>query len=374
MSVATIPIPVLDQIPGQDGAISFLKQAVARPHHAYVLAGPEGGGKRLAASAFAAALLCPQGGCGDCRACHLALEERHPNVFVIEPEGRDIHVDTIRSQVWHPIYLTAPEPGRKVFLIREADRLSLSAADALLKVLEEPPTDAVLLLSSARPDEFPDTIASRCHTVTFQPLAEDFIVEALEATGVPNDRALLFARLTGGNLGRARRLARDEDGLAFRDTARQALEMARSGVPGAIDAAEVVHKAAGSYKKEMGEELDRDLEPFLGPDGRVDDSFRGVARRVEERHKRRVRRAERDYIDWVLLSASSLLRDQALTAAGGDPAVRINLDLVLEPTDPAAAARAMGALEEARAAIADDTNLNLRLLLEQAFLKISEAA
>ena len=374
MSVATLPIPVLDQIPGQDSAISFLKQAVARPHHAYVLAGPEGGGKRLAASAFAAALLCSQGGCGECRACHLALEERHPNVFVIEPEGRDIHVDTIRSQVWHPIYLTAPEPGRKVFLIREADRLSPSAADALLKVLEEPPTDAVLLLSSARPDEFPDTIASRCHTVTFQPLAEDFIIEALEATGVPNDRALLFARLTGGNLGRARRLARDEDGLAFRDTARQALEMARSGVPGAIDAAEVVHKAAGSYKKEMGEELDRDLEPFLGPDGRIDDSFRGVARRVEERHKRRVRRAERDYIDWVLLSASSLLRDQALTAAGGDPAVRINLDLILEPTDPAAAARAMGALEEARAAIADDTNLNLRLLLEQAFLKISEAA
>ena len=83
--------PVLERVPGQDQAMAFLRQAASRPHHAYLLAGPEGGGKQLAARAFAAALLCPDGGCGECRACKLALAERHPNVFVVEPAGWNRH-------------------------------------------------------------------------------------------------------------------------------------------------------------------------------------------------------------------------------------------------------------------------------------------
>ena len=143
--------------------MAFLAGAAARPHHAYVLAGPEGSGKSLAARAFAAALLCHHGGCGECRDCRLALKDHHPNEFLVEPEGRDIHVDTIREEVWQPASRTAPEPGRKVFVIREADRLSPAAADTLLKVLEEPPADAVFLLLSARAHELPETVLSRCH-------------------------------------------------------------------------------------------------------------------------------------------------------------------------------------------------------------------
>ena len=89
-------------------------------------------------------------------------------MFIVEPEGRDIHVDTVRSEVWHPAYRTAPEPGRKVFLIREADRLNPAAADVLLKVLEEPPADAVIVLLSARPDELPETVTSRCQSRLLQ--------------------------------------------------------------------------------------------------------------------------------------------------------------------------------------------------------------
>src|SRR5207248_7087775 len=187
-----------------------------RPHHAYVLAGPEGSGKSLAARAFVATLLCHDGGCGHCRDCRLAADDRHPNEFVVEPEGRDIHVDTVRNEVWHPAYRTPPEPGRKIFLIREADRLNPSAADVLLKVLEEPPSDAVLVLLSARPDELPETVLSRCHVVTFLPLPESFVVEALGAEGVPREAALLAARLSGVILGRAPRTAMD-GGLAFRE-------------------------------------------------------------------------------------------------------------------------------------------------------------
>src|SRR5205807_6559233 len=107
-SVTSAP-SVLSRIPGQDRAMEFLTRAASRPHHAYLMAGPEGSGKQLAARAFAAALLCVDGGCGECRTCVLALGDRHPNVFIVEPEGRDIHVDTVRDEVWHPAYRTAPE-------------------------------------------------------------------------------------------------------------------------------------------------------------------------------------------------------------------------------------------------------------------------
>src|ERR687887_145230 len=244
-------VPVLERVPGQESATAFLRQAAARPHHAYLLAGPEGGGKQLAARAFAAALLCPDGGCGECRVCTLALAERHPNVFVVEPEGRDIHVDTVRSEVWHPAFRTAPEPGRKVFVIREADRLNPAAADVLLKVLEEPPADAVLVLLSARPDELPETVVSRCHVVAFFPLAEPFVARALEDEGVAPDVAMLAARLSGGNLGRARRIAAGRDGLSFRDAAREALALVAEGPAGALAAAEAVLAAADRYREAM---------------------------------------------------------------------------------------------------------------------------
>jgi DNA polymerase-3 subunit delta' len=372
-----VVVPVLQGVPGQERAIAFLTQAVARPHHAYVLAGPEGGGKTQGARAFAAALLCHLGGCGECRDCRLALAEKHPNQSIVEPEGRDIHVETVRTEVWQPAYRTAPEPGRKVFVIREADRLNPAAADVLLKVLEEPPTDAVIMLLSARPDELPETVLSRCHVVSFLPLSEPFIVDALVGEGADPTRASIAARLSGGNLGRARRLATDPHGMAFRDTAREALSLAASGPAGALTAADQVLVAADAYKKELAGSLQDELAPFLDERGRAEDAYRAAIRRIEERHKRQVRRAERDYVDRVLLAASALLRDRVVAAIGGDPTLLLNPDVATSPEDvrdvPAAAA-ALAACEEARAALADDVNLNTRLVLEQAFLRLAPVA
>lgn len=365
-------VPVLAAVPGQDHAITFLTLAVARPHHAYVLAGPEGGGKQLAARAFVAALLCHQGGCGTCRDCRLALDDRHPNAFVVEPEGRDIHVDTIRTEVWQPIHRTAPEPGRKVFMIREADRLNAAAADVLLKVLEEPPSDAVLLLLSARPHELPDTILSRCHVVTFSPLPERFVVDALVDEGAEPARAALAARLSGGNLGRARRLAMRDESLAFRDVAAEALGLAERGPDGALAAAEVIVASAAAYKKTMKDLLAEDLAPFTDERGRLDETYRGAIRRIEERHVRRERRAELDHVDWVLLAVSALLRDRILAEVGGDRSHLLNLDR--EPTSApvVASAKALAAIEATRAALAEELNLNTKMLLEQAFLEIAQ--
>jgi DNA polymerase-3 subunit delta' len=364
-----MPADVLDRVPGQDHAMAFLRQAAARPHHAYLLAGPEGGGKSLAARAFAAAILCERGGCGECRSCRLALEDKHPNEFLVEPEGRDIHVETVKQEIWHPAYRTAPEPGRKVFVIREADRLNPSAADALLKVLEEPPADAVFLLLSARPHELPETVLSRCHVVTFAPLSEAFVVRTLTAEGADPERAALAARLSGGNLGRARRLAMDEEGLGFREVARKALERAAAGPAGALDAAETVLVAAEKYRKALTESLKDELAPFLDDSGRPEEAYRGAVRRLEERHKRRVRRAERDYVDWVLLAASAILRDRVVVAVGGGGELLMNPDLPPAAEPVRASAGGIAALEEARAALAEELNLNVRLVLERAFLR-----
>src|SRR6266508_1697597 len=266
--MATVPEPVvLDRVPGQEGAMAFLRQAAVRPHHAYLLAGPEGCGKQLAVRAFAATLLCARGGCGECRDCRLALDDRHPNEFLVEPEGRDIHVDTIRSEVWHPAYRTAPEPGKKVFVIREADRLNPAAADTLLKVLEEPPADAVIVLLSARPDELPETVLSRCHVVTFQPLAEHFVADTLASEGADPSRALLAARLAGGNLGRARRLAMDPDGLAFRDVGAE---------PGAPGGPRGLHAWAGGHRGSEGRTgRGAEPEPTAGAGAGVPPACRG---------------------------------------------------------------------------------------------------
>ena len=352
--------------------MAFLRGALARPHHAYVLAGPEGSGKSLGARAFTAALLCPDGGCGACRACRLAMGDRHPNLFVVEPEGRDIHVDTIREEVWLPASRTAPEPGRKVFLIREADRLSPAAADTLLKVLEEPPADTVLLLLSARAHELPETIWSRCHVVTFTALSEPFVVEQLTSEGVPAVRARLAARLTGGNLGRARRLAEADDGLAFRDTAVEALALASRSPAGALEAADAVLTAAAAYKKGLASELNDELAPFLDERGRPEEAYRGAIKRIEVRFQRRERRAEREFVDRVLLGASALLRDRVAAAVGQPTSALLNPDLEAGgDLSVVRAAEALASMEEARAALADDVNLNTRLVVERAFLQLA---
>jgi DNA polymerase-3 subunit delta' len=303
-------------------------------------------------------------------------------MVVLEPSGPDILVGKDASDPntarWFAsrAYLTPPEPGRKIMVVLQADRLRVEAADVLLKVLEEPPTDTIFLLLSARPDELPDTVRSRCHDIAFPPLSEDFVVQTLVGEGLDEQRARLACRLAGGNLGRARRLASDERQLAaFRDDALAAASQAFEGPAGALTAAESLTSAAKDFRKRLGEELKEDLEPFLDDRGRPEDPFRSVVRRLEEQHERRLRRAEREFLDWSLLSLAAYWRDVVLVGSGGDPGLVINLDL--DVAGPAAswsapaAGRAWGAVEEARADLADETNLNPRLVLEKLFLRLS---
>ena len=330
--------------------------------------------------AFVAALLCDRGGCGECRSCRLALGERHPNLVVLEPTGPDILVGKGSSDPntarWFAsrAYLTPPEPGRKAMVVLQADRLRIEAADVMLKVLEEPPTDTVFVLLTARPDEIPETVRSRCQEVSFPPLSEEFVVEALQGEGLTRDRALLACRLAGGNLGRARRLAKSDQELTFRAVALAAADLASTGPAGALTAAMDLTAAAKEFRATLAKELAAELEPFLDQRGRPEDAFRGV-RRMEEQHERRLRRAEREFLDASLLALAAYFRDLVVTGSGGTEELLINLD---RPSDLAApgwtapaAGLAMGAVEEARADLADETNLNARLALERLFLRLS---
>ena len=225
-----------------------------------------------------------------CRDCRLALADHHPNVFVVEPEGRDIHVDTIREEVWQPASRTAPEPGRKVFLVREADRLSPAAADTLLKVLEEPPADTVspparrpAPTSSRRPS------SSRCHVVTFAALSG-----AVRGRAAPGPRASTRGpraprrAATGGNLGRARRLGdRGRRPRVPRHRASRPSAPRDRRPAGALQAADA--RARGGRRLQEGPrgELDDELAPVPRRAGAARGRYRGAISRIEVRFQRR---------------------------------------------------------------------------------------
>ena len=198
------------------------------------------------------------------------------------------------------------------------------------------------------------------------------MVRTLVAEGVPEPRALLACRLSGGNLGRARRLAVSERGLEFRDVALAVASRARANPAAALAGAEDLLGAAKEFRGILAEELKADLEPFMDERGRPEEPFRGVVRRLQEQHERRLRRAEREFLDSALLALAARWRDVAVVASGGGGELLINVDLDPPTAGSAATAGlAMGFVEEARADLADETNLNARLLLERMFLKLA---
>ena len=139
---------VWDDVIGQEAAVATLSRAVADPGamtHAWLLTGPPGSGRSVAAKAFAAALLCPDGGCATCHECQTALEGTHSDVDVIATEGLKLKVELARELV--QLAALRPSVGRwRVIVIEEADRLHARAADALLQALEEPAARTVWIL------------------------------------------------------------------------------------------------------------------------------------------------------------------------------------------------------------------------------------
>ncbi len=193
---------VFEAVVGQDRAVAQLRAAARAPVHAYLLTGPPGAGKRDAARAFAAALLCSEGGCGECDVCVRVAAEVHPDLVVVERQGPYITVAQAR-EIQRLAFRTPNERSRKVLVLSDF-HLVREAAGTLLKVVEEPPASTVfVVLAEHVPPELV-TIASRCVRIELVALGRDDLVAALAVEGVDPGTAAEVAEAAGGRLDRAR--------------------------------------------------------------------------------------------------------------------------------------------------------------------------
>ncbi|MDB4941482.1 MAG: polymerase delta prime subunit [Labilithrix sp.] len=282
--------PLLAQVRAQETALQTLRRALetGRIHHAYLFTGPDGVGKELAAFGLAQALVCETRGvapgglfgggapsflaCGTCSSCLRAVprvEERrpvHPDVVVIErglyapntigrrtPETQDISIDQIRTLVLaRSAY--APHEGRaKVFVIRRVEELSVSAANALLKTLEEPGDRTHFLLLTSQPDALLPTILSRAMRVRFAPLPADIVEALLVERGTEAGRAREVARLSGGSVEAAELHADPEESEARTRFVTRAFEAVEApGIEALLALAEDAKKEKGELRARLG--------------------------------------------------------------------------------------------------------------------------
>ncbi len=355
-----------DRVIGQDRAVALLRHAAERPVHAYLLVGPRGSGVEDAARCFAAALVAPS---GDERAWTLVARGTHPDVVEFEPEGGTYQVkEVVRGRIIPEASRSPIEGERKVVILFEADRLHGArdeSANTLLKTLEEPPPRTVMILVTAFPDELVETVRSRCQRIDLAPLAEAVVREALEREGVELEAADLAARLSGGQLGRARTFA--GPGRAVRDAFVTAAARLDGTAGSAERATDDLVGALADAVAELEARQAREVEELAGEVERAGYAERAagaLTNRLAERHKRQHRAARREAIAEGIAALETVYLD---ALAGGD-ARRRNLDRPALRLDRRACTRALDACREARAAF--EFNPNETLLLERLVLHL----
>lgn len=205
---------LFDDIIGHERVIRLLESELAAPAQAYLFVGPRSVGKEAVALRFAAGLL---GGTEDDRARRLALARSHPDLTILEPEGAtSLGVDQAREVVTRSS-MSPIEADRTVFLLPDAGAMTDSAANALLKTLEEPTSSVVFLLVSESEDDFPATVGSRCRTIHLGRVPSETIVPALVARGLREADAEGVAVVSAGRPGLALALMTRPEVAGFRD-------------------------------------------------------------------------------------------------------------------------------------------------------------
>jgi DNA polymerase-3 subunit delta' len=308
---------------GQDRAIAELVSAATDPTamtHAWLFTGPPGSGRSVAARAFAAALQCPEYGCGHCQACRTVLAGTHPDVREVVPEGLSISVSEMRALV----QIAARRPstgGWQIVVIADADRLTEGAANALLKAVEEPSARTVFLLCapSDHPDDVPVTIRSRCRLVPLRtPPAEAIAAVLASRDGVDPEIARWAASVCGGHVGRARRLARDPDARARREQV-LTLPLSLRGFGEVFTAADDLIGSAEAEAADVAGSRDAAEREALSVAMGAGGTGKGVAaaqrgakaaeRELERRQKSRATRSQRDALDRALVDLAGFYRD-----------------------------------------------------------------
>ncbi|MFD4427889.1 DNA polymerase III subunit delta' [Nocardia sp. NPDC058497] len=360
---------VFDRLVGQDVVETELTAAATAARagvvtgamtHSWLFTGPPGSGRSVAALCFAAALQCTDPdivGCGRCHACTTTMAGTHGDVRRIIPEGLSISTKEMRAIV--QIASRRPSTGRwQIVVVEDADRLTEGAANALLKVVEEPPDRTVFLLCAPTvdPEDISVTLRSRCRHVHLVTPTVPAIAQVLrERDQLDPKTADWAAAVSGGHVGRARRLATDEDARKRRQRA-LALVGATERPGAAYAAADELVKSADDEAKLMSAERDdreRDeLATALGAGGTgkgaasATRGSAGVLKDLERRQKSRATRTGRDALDRALIDVAGMYRDAlAMRFAGRGATITLtHPDMADEITELASNVRPEGLL------------------------------
>lgn len=323
------------RVPGQGW-----DESDARMVHAWLFTGPPGSGRSVAAMSFAAALQCEHPeivGCGECRACHTVLAGTHADVQLLAPQG----VNILLKDVKETIHRAASRPGTgrwQIVVVEEADRLTEQSGNALLKVVEEPPSRTVFLLCSPTTDpmDIMVTLRSRSRNVALrQPDPASVETALLADSGIDPDLARWAASVSSGHVGRARWLATDEATRERREVVLQ-LPMVMHNPGRAFPLAERLVSAAEQEAVARNTEADEreveELRTALGAGGTgkgtasAGRGASGAVKELERTQKSRRTRSTRDSLDLALVDLAGFYRDALMAAIGARDVSQVHPD------------------------------------------------
>ncbi|WP_333647452.1 DNA polymerase III subunit delta' [Lacrimispora sp.] len=211
-------MPGFQDIIGHENIKEHLQRAIESNHvsHAYILTGEAGMGRKSIANAFAMTLLCEKGKnepCMECHACKQVMSGNHPDlIYVTHEKTGSIGVDDVREQIHDTIMIRPYSSYYKIYIVDEAEKMTVQAQNALLKTIEEPPSYAVIMLLTTNQEVFLPTILSRCIQLKLKPLQDSVIKSYLVGSlGIKESRAEIYSAFARGNLGRAIYLASSEE-------------------------------------------------------------------------------------------------------------------------------------------------------------------
>lgn len=312
---------------GQEQIKEHLQNALStgKISHAYIINGERFAGKEFIAKIFAMALQCEtEGGrpCQECHSCKQALSENQPDIIrVTHEKPGSIGVDDIRSQINGDIAIKPYSSPYKIYIVNEAEKMTVQAQNALLKTLEEPPAYAVILLLTTNVNSMLQTILSRCVVLNMKPVPDKLVKEYLMSEmQVPDYKAEVCVAFARGNIGKARQLAASEDFEKVKEEALSLLKYVHE-----MDITEMIAaiKKVSEYKFDVNDYLDilsiwyRDVLLFKA----TSDANHLVFREEIQNIRRVAGRTSYEGIESVI---------QALTKAKSRLDANVNFDLTME--------------------------------------------
>ncbi len=334
---------VFNSLIDQPQVVQTLKDAVGSANinedasqvmtNTWLFTGPAGSGRSNAAIAFAAALVCEKGGCSTCNSCISTILGTHADVELIKTQGLSIKIDEVRELItrasWKPSIA-----NYRIVVIEDADRLTDSAANALLKVIEEPGLRTIWLLCAPTLTDVLPTIRSRCRHLALRTPSTKAITKLLiERDQIETKTAEFVARASGGHIGRARRLALDVTARQNRENILR-LPLMIKDIASAYKAAQFLVDSAKSEAVADAEEKDQNeiskfKEAWGSTGSKMVTGGSKAIKELEKEQKSRSTRMVRDYLDRALLDLATLYRDIMLVQANSTESL-INQDLLEE--------------------------------------------